>query len=337
MKDLKFICAQPDDLYFTWQVHMWLESLRELGHSDKAIVLVFTPNYREPNTKWQQVVDLYPEAEFAFYKDQHEVSKHLSVYIPILRPYLLWRYWQDHPDMKDKAVFYCDCDVVFTEKFNIDDYINDDVCYLSDTVSYIGANYFDSKANDVLSSKKSKYESIDVLHEATSLVGIDRFIAEQHQNSSGGAQYLLKNIDAIFWEKMIVDTIKIRTYLLSINQQYFKDENSGFQSWCADMWGLLWGLWYRNHETKVIPEMEFSWATDPIDKVERLGIFHNAGVVSDYMNDIPYFYKGSYHTGQDPLNDIEHINKVIEKSSDKGTGYYAKRLLKLKEKYNLNY
>jgi hypothetical protein len=316
---------------------MWLESLRELGHSDKAIVLVFTPNYREPNTKWQQVVDLYPEAEFAFYKDQHEISKHLSVYIPILRPYSLWRYWQDHPDMKDKAVFYCDCDVVFTEKFNIDDYINDDVCYLSDTVSYIGAKYFDSKVNDVLSSKKSKYESIDVLEEITTSVGISRAIAEVRNDSSGGAQYLLKNIDAIFWEKMILDTIKIRTYLLSINGEYFENENKGFQSWCADMWALLWGLWYRGLTTKVISEMEFSWATDPIDKVERLGIFHNAGVVTDNSNGELFFYKGKYHHGVDPFTDLEHIQAVIDKSSNKGTGYYAKRLLKLKEKYNLNY
>ena len=40
-KELKFICAQPDDSYYTWQVHLWLESLRKLGHSDKAIVLLY--------------------------------------------------------------------------------------------------------------------------------------------------------------------------------------------------------------------------------------------------------------------------------------------------------
>ena len=337
MKDLKFICAQPDDTYFTWQVHLWLESLREIGHSDKAIVLVFTPKHREFNTKWQQIVDLYPEATFAFYKDQHDVSSKLGIYIPIIRPYVLWRYWQDHPDMKDKAVFYCDCDILFTENFNISTYINDDVCYLSDTVSYIGAKYFDSKVNDVLSHMLDQYKEIDVLEEAASLVGISREIAERNQDSSGGAQYFLKNVDAIFWEKMIQDTIHIRVYLSNINQKYFENENKGFQSWCADMWALLWGLWYRGLETKVIPEMEFSWATDPIEKVERLGIFHNAGVATKHDGTTLWFYKGAYHTGIDPLTDIEHINNVIDKSSDKGTAYYAKHLLQLKQKYNLNY
>ena len=37
MKDLRFICAQPDDTYYTWQVHLWLESLKNIGQSDKAI------------------------------------------------------------------------------------------------------------------------------------------------------------------------------------------------------------------------------------------------------------------------------------------------------------
>jgi hypothetical protein len=317
MRDLKFICVQPDD-------------------SNKAIVLIFTPAHRERNTEWQKVIDLYPEAEFAFYKDQDNISSKLSVYIPIIRPYTLWRYWKDFPDMKDKAVFYCDCDILFTENFNISNYIDDDICYLSDTNSYINASYFDSKERDVLPIKLSSYTKIDVLQEATSLTGINRQIAEANNMNSGGAQYLLKNIDVIFWEKMIKDTLSIRTYLLSVNQIYFENESKGFQSWCADMWGLLWGLWFRNHETRVIPEMDFAWATDSIEKVERLGIFHNAGVASSIMDGIPYFYKGHYHQGSDPTLD-PHLQTVIEQSSHKGTGYYAKRLLQLKEKYNLNY
>ena len=82
MKDLKFICAQPDDTYYTWQVHAWLESLKTLGYLDKAIVLVYTPSFREKSDKWQKIQDLYPEAEFAYYKDEGDVSKHLGVYIP---------------------------------------------------------------------------------------------------------------------------------------------------------------------------------------------------------------------------------------------------------------
>ena len=125
-KELKFICAQPDDTYYTWQVHMWLESLKERGQVHNAIVLVFTPKVRNFNDKWQKIQDLYPEAEFNFYKDEEgEISQLISIYIPVLRPWLLWKYWSDKPEMKDHAIFYCDSDIWFTEKFNIDDFIED--------------------------------------------------------------------------------------------------------------------------------------------------------------------------------------------------------------------
>jgi hypothetical protein len=151
MKDLKFICAQPDDTYYTWQVHAWVESLKELGHSDKAIVLIFIPSFREKNPKWQQIIDLYPETEFVFYKDtENEVSQKLGIYIPVLRPFCLRNYFRDNPGMKDKAVFYCDSDISFTSKFNVDQFIEDEINYLSDTNSYINSKYFDSKVKDVL-------------------------------------------------------------------------------------------------------------------------------------------------------------------------------------------
>ena len=125
MKDLRFICCQPDDTYYTWQVHLWLESLKEIGHSDKATVLIFVPNFREQNTKWDQIIRLYPEAEFKFYKDVDDVSSLLGIYIPVLRPYVLWKYFKDNPSMKSNAVFYCDSDILFTKDFVIDDFIED--------------------------------------------------------------------------------------------------------------------------------------------------------------------------------------------------------------------
>ncbi len=338
MKELKFICAQPDDTYYTWQVHLWLESLRNIGHSDKAIVLIFIPSFRDRNDKWQQVIGLYPEAKFVFYKDQDGISQKLSTYIPVLRPYVLMRYWQDYPDMKNHAVMYCDSDVVFTENFNVDAYLDDDINYLSDTNSYINASYFDSKIKDVLPDRIHGYKKIDVLGELATQCGISREIAEKNNDHSGGAQYLLKNIDAIFWEKVLRDCITIRTYLTHINRLYFENESKGFQSWCADMWAVLWAIWYRGGVTKNLPEMEFSWASDPIDKVKRLGIFHNAGIVSKDMGEYPAFYKGAYHTGGDPTKD-EHLEFVYNSptAQQRGTHYYTEQLMKLKHKYKLNY
>ena len=338
MKDLKFICAQPDDVYYTWQVHLWLESLKKLGHSDKAIVLVYTPSFREYNGKWEKIMELYPEAKFAFYKDSGDVSQYLGVYIPILRPYCLMRYFQDNPDMVTKAVFYCDCDVIFTDKFDVDKFKDDDINYLSDTNSYINASYFDSKLRDVLLDKVEEYQTRDVLAELTSLVGITREIAEANNDHSGGAQYFLKNIDANFWKKVMNDCVLIRVYLQNINKEFFKNEDKGFQSWCADMWAVLWNLWLRDQETKVIPELEFAWSSDRIEKLEKTTILHNAGIVANTQGDIPTFYKGMYHAGKDPFSD-PHLTEVLnnEKSKTLCNHYYLTKLFEIKNKYNLNY
>lgn len=340
MRDLKFLTVCPDDTYYTWQVHLWLESLRDLGHSDKAIVLLFTPFNRVKNDKWLQIIDLYPEAEFHFYSDdpKEDINTLRGIYIPIIRPYTAWRYFKEHPEMSGKAIFYCDSDILFMKDFNIDKFIEDDIHYLSDTNSYINATYFDSKINQVLPDKLEEYKNRDILGEVCSIIGINREIAEVNNLHSGGAQYLLKNVDAYYWSKVMNDCILIRTYLQQVNREFFKDENSGFQSWCADMWAVLWNLWLRDQETKIISEMNFSWASDPIIKLKETTIFHNAGIVSETGNGYPAFYKGKYHTGQDPTKDT-YIDIILQDASskEKCTWFYTDKLRQLSLKYKINY
>lgn len=336
MKDLKFIQACPDDDYYIWQVHLWLESLRERGKSKDAISLIFTPSVREFNQKWKELQILYPESEFNFYKDIDGVSKLLKIYIPILRPYVLMKYFKEHSEMSEKAIFYCDSDVLFTEHFDIDKYINDDICYLSNTLSYINASYFDSKIKDVLPDKLEEYKERDILQECCKLVGISREIAEKNNLHSGGAQYLLKNIDSIFWEKILTDCIRIRIHLQEVNKEFFADENKGFQGWCSDMWAVLWNLWLREQEVKIVPEMDFIWSSDSITKLNNIGIFHNAGIVSQKQGEIPVFYKGIYHLGKDPFTD-PHLELVYndEKSKTLANWYYVSKMMELKQKYDL--
>jgi len=335
-KELVFIQACPCDDYYIWQTHAWLESLKQLGKSHQAISCVFTPDFRDRNSKWDDLQALYPEAEFFYYKDTDKVSNLLKLYIPILRPYILMKYWELHPEMKDKAVFYCDNDVLLTESFNIDHLIDDDTVYLSNTLSYINASYFDSKTKDVKEDKKEAYSKRDILGEATALVGVSREIAEKNNDHSGGAQYLLKNIDSAFWSKVITDIVRIRTYLQNINKQFFENENKGFQSWCADMWAVLWNVWLREQETKIVKEMDFSWSSDRLERVSETGIFHNAGIVSLNQGDTPVFYKGKYHGGSSPFKDpyLEELynNELTKKLANH---YYVTKLVELKAKYNL--
>ena len=337
MRELKFIQSCPSDIYYTWQVHLWLESLKEKGHSDKAISVIFTPKGRENRDKWKQIEDLYPEAEFHFYADEDNLNRLIGIYIPVLRPYVLWKYFKENPRRSADAIFYCDSDILFTKDFNVDQFLEDDVNYLSDTNSYINAKYFDSKIKDVLPEKLEEYKARDILGELTSIIGINREICEANNENSGGAQYLLKNVDAYFWSKVMNDCILIRTYLQKVNREFFKDENSGFQSWCADMWAVLWNIWLREQETKVVDELAFAWATDPIVKLDTHTILHNAGITNTMMGH-PCFYKGKYHMGMDPMKD-PHLDVILkdEKSQKYCTWFYTKKLNELKEKYKLNY
>jgi hypothetical protein len=222
--------------------------------------------------------------------------------------------------------------------FNLDKFLEDDINYLSDTNSYINASYFDSKVNQVLPEKLEEYKTRDVLAEIASVVGISREIAEANNDHSGGAQYLLKNVDADFWSKVMNDCILIRTYLQKVNREFFKDENAGYQSWCADMWAVLWNIWFREQETKVVPELAFAWATDPITKLDTHTIFHNAGIVSETGNGYLAFYKGKYHMGTDPTKDA-NLDRILnnEESKKYCTWFYATKLNEIKNKYKLDY
>lgn len=346
MKQLKFITCCPDDTYYTWQVQLWLESLKRINQSEKAVVLLFLPSGRKPNRKWDRIRELYPEVEFNLYHDDNNdiSSAYIPVYIPILRPYVMWRWMKENPEAKNWALFYCDSDILFTQKFNIDEFVNDNINYVSNTNSYISVDYFDSKIKDVKESRKDEYSQMDVFSMLGSLIGITREQGLENRYDSGGAQYILKNVDAEFWKKVMKDCIIIRRYLQTINDEFFENESRGFQSWCADMWAVLWNLWLiEGSKTKVIPEMDFAWATDPIEKLNTAPIMHNAGIVGEWVNLTPTkgynaFYKGKYHQGADPTKD-SHLKKVLEDPVAKGycTYYYALKLDELKNKYNINY
>lgn len=332
MKDIKFIQCAPDDDYYLWQVRLWLNSLRERNLSDKAVSLIFTPKSREFNKKWLDIEKEYSESEFKFYKDeQGKLSPLIRIYIPIIRPYCLAKYFKETADIENKVIFYCDSDILFTENFNIDKYIDDDICYLSDTISYIGGDYLESKINQVLPEKLEEYKKRDIIEEMASFLKITKEVVKANQNSSGGAQYLLKNVDYKFWEKVLEDCIKIRVYLQQVNKEFFENESKGFQSWASDMWAVLWNLWYLEKETKVIPEMEFAWSTSPISKLSEVGIMHNAGIVSEKHGDIPVFYKGKYHQGKNPLED-PYLEEIFnnEKTKTLCNWYYISKLIQLK-------
>lgn len=323
-KDFCFIAVQPDDTHFMWEVEVQINNLRKYGLSDKMKVIVFwmsDENKKSVNLHWLILRHTYPEVEFTFIKgDESELSAAVLkyIYVSALRPYCLDKYWKMHPEMEQATVFYLDSDVIFTKdplEF-IEPLLEGDTCYVSNTQGYLGINYMRSKAREV---DLHEDHFIDLAAEITK-IGKNKIIDNDH--NTGGAQYILKNIPSDFWKKVLDDCILIRRRFMIDNQRFFQArakerelsaEDAGIQSWCADMWAVLYNLYYYGKEVIAPTSMDFAWATDNIKKLETTSILHNAGVGganAEYLFDKGKYRAGKIYVDKWPYEeDLSYVNK----------------------------
>lgn len=332
------ITCQPTDTYFVWQNHMYIESCLAQGFKEEQIhILLYNPKGRPYNSSWDKLKECYPKLNIFLYQDKG-IQQLLGTYIPVLRPHILWQHFEAFPKLQDRTIIYTDSDILWLKSLNIDHLIEDDINYVSDASSYLNYSYFESKYKDVLPEKLEEAKSIDFLKGVCDIVGIDKQIVIDNNYNTGGVQYILKNLDASFWKKVETDVIRIRMYLQQVNKDFFKNESSGIQSWCADLWAVQFNLWFFNKPSKISKELAFAWSTDPISKLYTYPILHNAGIVSEKGNGYPAFYKGKYIAGQDPTKD-HHLSVVLndEESKKYCTWFYANQLKELSIKYKLNY
>jgi hypothetical protein len=288
------ICVQPAITYYAWQVEVMLENFINLKiHEKHDIHCVFAYNKNEAD--WENRVETIMllrkkyigYATFYFYQDTRQYP---FSYISSIRPNCLKQHFEINKRLEYSRVFYHDCDVVFTQYptflDNIDE--NDDDWYVSDTISYIGHDYIISKGEDVL----------DMMCD---IVGINKRLVKDKQLESGGAQYLMKNVDYKFFDKVEKDCERMFKEITELNNLKQKEMPSyhELQIWCADMWCVLWNAWMRGYSTKIIPEMEFCWATDNLGKWKKCYLYHNAGVTHGMKDD--YFLKSDF-TKKYPYN-----------------------------------
>lgn len=66
----------------------------------------------------------------------------------------------------------------------------------------------------------------------------------------------------------------------------------GIQSWCADMWAILWNGVYFGNTIEIHKDLDFCWPKNTAENWEQNYILHNAGVDQKDAGD--YFYKGNY-------------------------------------------
>jgi hypothetical protein len=278
MKDVIYISAQPDELYFAWQVEVMIDNFIEMSIPKNNIHIVIGI-HKHVGEYWFRLIEKYKEVGFYFYEDTRESKK----YFPSIRPHILYKHWERLPWLQRSIVFYHDCDILFTRTPNFSKLLDDNIWYMSDVKSYIGVDYI-------------KSNGINIFHDMCKLMNIQEDIVMLNDKNVGGAQYLMKNVISSFWRR--VEDKSERLY------EYFNASHSEIQKWTSDMWTVLWTAWFFHYSTKVTSQLSFSMATDTWPKWNKNLIYHNAGVVnehrgklflkSDFRSELPYVVDNPY-------------------------------------------
>ena len=277
------------------------------------ILVAWNPNDKtsDPENKepWDKLSSYYNSVRFFFYQDTRQQPIH---YISSVRPNILKQHFKAHPELFNEAIFYHDCDIVFTKKPDFSAFLSDKKWYLSNTNHYINYDYIRSKGQDVY-------------NKMCEIVNIDPLIPQLMNSNSGGAQYIMKNIDEMFWEKVETDSEQLYYQITQLNNEKKAADptHHELQIWCADMWAVLWGGWLRGNETKVVPELNFSWGTDGVDGWNQSIIYHNAGITCACGRQ---FYKGMY------MNVLPYDIKIEDFDENKNCYNYVKEIIKTANK-----
>ena len=275
---MKYILCQPATNRFKWELDVCLTNLK--SHGIKNIVLLFQ--------KWDDAIPVYFREKYGVETHVYEDLREDKSYIPSIKPYLWWKYLEEDKSREKGKYFYMDSDVIFREKLDFRKLpVKNDVWFCSDCNGYLNLDYIRQCKNGE-----------EILQQMASIVGVTVESLETINNNSGGAQWLIKNPTAEYWKKVYGDSNKI--------WKYFETLDSNIQKWTAEMWAQLWNMMYFNIGPKISNELDFCWATDPIERWYETKIMHNAGVTEE-MTDL--FFKGKYVEESPFDDDLSFVNK----------------------------
>lgn len=269
-----------------------------MGINPKDIQVVLGYDETKPQLleDWRKLERHYKNVSFYFYTDTREWD---NDYPPSLQSHILSKHWKENPWMAKEMVFFHDADVIFTRPFDFSPYLNDKIWYLSDTVSYIGSEYIQSKGERVL----------DKMCEVAK---IDKQLVIDNQPNSGGAQKLIKFVPPQYWDEVFDMSMNLWKEIPPLSAEIKKEKGNSYhvlQHWTMSMWGELWQAWKWGKPTKVVKEFDFHFAIDNIDTWEDKPFFHNAGVLGNQTD--THFFKGLFDNKLPYGYELKNPNKDI--------------------------
>lgn len=259
---MKILLAAPAIPRFQWELDVCITNIRQF--TDAEIVILFAENQWTVPVHFQ---DRPGVSVFTFTDNRDNTD-----YIPSIRPYLWWQYLKENPEAEKETYIFIDSDIIFREWIDMKLLqATPEYWYSSDCSSYIGYEYIMSRQNGP-----------EIALELARICGIS---LDQLKNTPGaGAQWVIKNPTAAFWERAYHDNNEIHAY--------FQTVDSDIQKWTAGMWAELFGMTREGITVDISPELDFCLPTDDIKKWDEVKILHNAGVTADLSHEL--FFKGKY-------------------------------------------
>jgi deoxyadenosine/deoxycytidine kinase len=282
---LRLISAQPATDYYAWQTEVYLHNFLSLGYNGNQIDVVCAVDKLIPDS-WLKLREAFPYVRFFFYRDE-DPSR---IYSPAVQAHILKKHFEKHPELSEEAIFFHDCDMVFTRWFDFTPYLNDDNWYFSNVDHYIGADYLESKGVHK-ELKRDDGSDVYLMEMMCRVVGVCACKIRANRGRSGGAQKLMKNVKAEYWAEVEEDSINLYNWLLNNKDQYGEETINDIQIWTASMWSELWNAWKRGANVMTPSEFDFCWATCHESKWGKMPFMHNAGVIN---NRFGMFYKAEY-------------------------------------------
>lgn len=259
---MKLILAQPATTRFQWELDVLLANIRQF--TDMEVVLLFTEKDFTVPIHFRKK----PRCSVFVFTDKREDAE----YLPSVRPWLLWQYFEQHPEAQDETYFYIDSDVIFREWPDFATFdLSDKTVSGGDCDKYIGHDYIAQCKNGA-----------NIVQEMAAICGIT---PEQMVGVPGiGAHIVFKNFTSEFWKRCYFDSNTIYHML--------ERADSNIQSWTAEMWAQQWGWVREGYNVVNHSDLDFCKPTDPIAEYDKFKILHNAGVLPKDSNIM--FYKGQY-------------------------------------------
>lgn len=273
-----FLSAQPDDVYFLWQLQLQLFNFRSNGISiDDIHILVGYVSKCGLNVFFERFIQNNPHLHIFTYADTRKNRKYLSS----IRPHLIYKHFKKYPWLQDEFIFYHDSDILFIRSCNWSNLLYDDVWYVSDTRSYLDSSYIISHIGE------------DSFIRMCQIIGVSPQLVKQNDENAGGAQYIIKKSTIDFWSKVEDDCEKLYSYLeyQRIIQHSNDDLWNSFQVWCVDMWVVFWNALLINKNVKIHRDLDFCTVFSNYELLKIKNIMHYTGArkgISNVFNKLRY-------------------------------------------------